>query len=190
MNWLKDYDKKINAIKHKNSRSIHILVTLQTYITKHLVYLLMPVMKKASADLFWWFREQSALQLLSKQVNVEQILRKNKIINFNVKDATEIPLGALLRNIDVNITINSSTVIDAESFGIPSIVTHEEGGFLFPDQFENGIAVHAQTPEGIENAIQAQFEKRSQKRDRDGKQMVKGESNGMEKLLDLIEART
>jgi hypothetical protein len=180
------YDKKIKDIKRLNSNPIHVLVTLQTYYTENLLHLLMPVMKKTSANIFWWFREQLTFDEGTPDVDVEMILRENNISNYTIKEPTKFPLGVLLRNLDINLTVNSSTVIDAERFSVPSIATFEEANIVFPDQFENGIAVHAQTPEDIEKAIYFQLKKWKNKIDTDDKQIIKKQSDGMKKLLDLI----
>lgn len=181
------YDEKIKDIKKVSSRQIHVLVTLQTYFTEELVRLLIPVMKKSSEKISWWFREQLTADAGTQQINVEQILKEGKVSNYVIKEATEYPLGALLRSMDVLVTLGSSTIIDAESFRVPSVTICTEKDALFLGQFKSGITVQAKTPEDIEKAVQSQYEKWRQKKDWDSKQVMKDESSTMEKLLGIIE---
>src|SRR5690606_2367670 len=60
-----------------------------------------------------------------------------------VRLATELPLYAVLPQMDVHITGLSSTVLEAESFGVRSVVTHPLGGELFEDAVRSGCVLSA-----------------------------------------------
>jgi hypothetical protein len=79
----------------------------------------------------------------------------NYAINrFNIEKASKIPLSFLLKSIDYHITIESSVIIDAEYFGIPSLILNNRlfhlsptgetippygGPHFFSEQLNNGI---------------------------------------------------
>lgn len=57
--------------------------------------------------------------------------------------ATELPLLAWLRYIDVHVTQCSSCVTEAEAFRVPSIIIHVDGIDMYNDQVQNGMAFTA-----------------------------------------------
>lgn len=57
--------------------------------------------------------------------------------------ASELPLLAWLRHIHIHVTQYSSSVIEAEAFGVPSIITHVNGIDIYNDQIKNNIAYTA-----------------------------------------------
>ena len=96
-------------------------------------------------------------------------LKKHNITNFELDLPTVFPLTALLRHADVHITASSSTVIEAEYFGVPSIVTHEDGIKFYAKQIASGMAVPAYTAEALLKAIELQLSKKNKMQQQDKK---------------------
>lgn len=96
--------------------------------------------KEGPEDWQWLFRLHPR-----QPQSIEEIERRLKELvpdrKVNVKEATEFPLPALLKGIDTHLTFYSSIVIEAASFGIPSVVF--EKGFtiyremVFPEMLLN-----------------------------------------------------
>jgi hypothetical protein len=85
------------------------------------------------------------------------LVRENRISNGEVDLATDLPLYALLRQMDLHLTFYSSSVLEAKDLGVPSIVVGDYGKELFSDQILSGWALPADTPEEIISGIKAQF---------------------------------
>jgi hypothetical protein len=74
--------------------------------------------------------------------NVKRKLTKiNKHI-FEIDFPTKLPIYALLRNIDIHITQNSSVVIEAAHFNVKSIVIDKIGAAYYEEYIKNGMAYH------------------------------------------------
>jgi len=63
--------------------------------------------------------------------NIDDIMIAGQNDNVDIKNATDLPLMALLERVDIHIPLWSSTVLEAKQFGVPSIVVHENGQDLF-----------------------------------------------------------
>jgi hypothetical protein len=80
-------------------------------------------------------------------------LRKCKSKNWNLDDASQLPLYAILPNIDLHVTLYSSVVIEAELFGIPSIVSAQFGEEYYKDYIKRETCYVAFSEESLENQI-------------------------------------
>ncbi|WP_045212456.1 hypothetical protein [Desulfonatronovibrio magnus] len=60
------------------------------------------------------------------------------INNIILERATNWPLLALMRHMDVHVTCYSSCVIEAETLGVPSLVITDDGETYFKDQIQKG----------------------------------------------------
>ena len=87
---------------------------------------------------------------------------KHPAESINIIDATEIPLYIILQHMDVHITEFSSIVLEAQQFGVPSIVVHELGKSLYNKQIQSGIAVFADTSDKLIDSINM-FGKKTQR---------------------------
>ncbi len=62
---------------------------------------------------------------------------------FEIDECTDLPLHALLPNVDAHCTHSSTTVIEAAQFGVPSVVTSAYGAELFEQLVGSGlVTVH------------------------------------------------
>ena len=106
----------------------------------------------------WWMRLHPAM--LSQGDFIEQLLHQNDIDNVNLQSATELPLPALLTNIDVHVTQLSSVVLEADFFNVPSVITDGGAVQLFPEQIKSSMALLATNPKELIDAITQQSLKR------------------------------
>jgi hypothetical protein len=154
------FDQVITSESPSEANSRNILVALQwgTSIEEDLGPLLEAV-RNAPPEWKWWFRLHPAM--LNERQNVKDLLLKNGIVNGGVDIATDVPLYALLRHMHVHVTQYSSSVIEAELFGVPSVVITQNGVELFGKQILSGWARPAFSATDILSAIASQLAHRS-----------------------------
>ncbi|MBI2463464.1 hypothetical protein HYV57_00735 [Candidatus Peregrinibacteria bacterium] len=150
-------DKKIdnNSFQSltKKKEDIHILVTLSS-VENHnnlLLSKIIEVMKHSDARWKWWIRLHPCL--LYKKKEVKKTLQEARIQNFEIDQATDLPLYLILPHMDIHITYVSATVVEACMFGVRSIVTGEDAVRYFSAQISSGWAVYSETPDKITQAI-------------------------------------
>lgn len=71
----------------------------------------------------------------------------------NVVKASELPLYAVLRKIDVHITAQSSVTIESSKFGVPSIITSEYGMSLYVDSVPSDFLTFARSKTEVLNSL-------------------------------------
>jgi hypothetical protein len=154
------YRLKINDIINNAKRKLNILITLQPG------YGLTSVFKDAIATApgswFWWVRLHPGMHKEKDKILKE--LMELHVDNFNVKDASELPLYAMLPQMDVHVTGWSSTVIEAAQFGVPSVVTHIDGRELYSDLISSGVAGTAFTKDELIMRISDQADRKKSHR--------------------------
>ena len=158
--FVEHYDKQLKRIVAQYPDHRHILVTLQTSLASDKV--LAPLLNAVSSgpkNWRWWFRLHPCM--LQEREKVRKLLGNHGIVDVEFDIATDYPLYALLRHMDLHITHSSSTVIEAVSFGIPSVITSEYGAEFFPNQLQSGWAVTAYSTEEILTAIDRQLNARA-----------------------------
>lgn len=142
-----------NVFLERNKGRQNILITLSS-IGKHneiLFKKIIKVIKKLPKNWKWWIRLHPCN--FSERNKVENLLKENKIFNFEIDIVNSLPLYSILRHMDIHITYVSATVIDADFFAVPSIITGEDGVEYFRKQISSGSAKVAYTPEKIEEVI-------------------------------------
>jgi len=180
------YDKKIADIKSSCASRIHVLYTLNGYEGHDKLAKITKVIKKVNTLCYFWIRLHPC-NLGQRQV-IKQVLDESGISNAEVDMATDLRLYDILKHVAVHVTENSSTVIEAAYFGVPSVVTSEYGAELFLVQVSSGWALPAYTDDSIISAIQIQFDKKeSLKRLQLG--TTQSENEGINILLDLVKKR-
>lgn len=181
--FIKHYDQLILKLKKTYNHCKHIIFTQSGGITAKYFKNILYVVKNSPDSWFWWIRiHPCELKIKPK---LKKLLQENKISNYNVDYATELPLYALLRNIDIHVTCFSSTVIEAEMFGVPSVIISDHGNKLFPIQISSGWAMSAYTPEDIINTISYQLERKDMLKHSRKKQQ-KQYHDKLESLVSLI----
>lgn len=153
------YDQKISSIKNKYPDPINVFFTLQAGFSEYeIMKSMLETIRNTQNKWLWWLRLPSTM--LNQKDNIKKLFRDNGINKFELDSASNLPLYALLRHVDVHVTHCSSTVIEAESFGVPSVLVNEYALELFPEQILSGVAVSAHTPNDIELAVKQQFNKK------------------------------
>jgi hypothetical protein len=152
--YAETYDRAIADIKDAHPDSLHILITYELNMPN-----LFSLIESAPKSWHWWIRLHPCR--LSEKDSIRQILQQKNIVNCEFDKAIDYPLYALLRHVDLHVTEFSSVVIEAEAFGIPSVVTNEYGTEAFSSQISSGVAVTAYRNAEIIEAIKVQAEKKS-----------------------------
>lgn len=132
------YDSLIGEIVDDNH--INILYTLQPgYDPQPWFY---HAVNNSPSNWKWFIRLHH--NMIHERERVRIMFNTNCTNNTVCIDAaTDLPLLAWLRHIDVHVTQSSSCVIEAEAFGLRSVITHINGVSLFENQINNGTAVIA-----------------------------------------------
>lgn len=181
--FVRYFDEKINNIKKSKPAAMNVLVTLSLAESQG-IEPVFHAMTKSDPSWRWWIRLHPAQ--VDRMQEMEQLLYAHGIKNYELDSATDLPLYALLRHMDIHLTQYSSVVIEAEAFGVPSVVTNEYGRESFPVQITTGWAVAAYSAEDILAAIRLQLNRRDVLRE---SRMISGNSvnKGLAFLLSLIE---
>lgn len=154
------YDAVLQNALAPHRDAHHILVSLQPGLSDQTTLdSLLKAITRGKRAWRWWFRLHPCM--LQERQQIKDLLNLNGITDFELDLATDLPLYSLLRHLDLHITHSSSTVIEAQQFGIPSVIIHEFGTEFFPDQIRTGWARPAYTTEQILEAIQTQLDAKS-----------------------------
>ncbi len=150
------HDVVLRQALARHPGSINILVTLQPGLADQSILAdLLQAARRGRPEWRWWFRLHPCM--LQERERIRVLLQRNGITRYELDLASDPPLYALLRNVELHVTHSSSTVIEAGQFSIPSIITHAFGTDLFPDEVRSGWARPAYTAEQIVAAIQEQL---------------------------------
>lgn len=143
------YDQQILVFK-KDKPPVHILYTLQNYNIPEWVW---QAIKDSPSNWFWWLRLHPTQ--IEQRKEILELIEGYQLRRVELNLASDLPLYVILRHIDLHVTGWSTTVIEAESFGIPSIMIHQNGEEYFKQQLESGIARQAYSKEQLYEAINA-----------------------------------
>jgi hypothetical protein len=133
------YDQQVRRLQEATGARRHVLVTLQTGLSfENLLDPLAALARRAGAQWHWWIRLHPGMHGFG--ADVAQRLSARGMSNFDVDAASNLPLYALLRNVNLHVTYSSSVVLEAAAFGVPSFVCSETGNDLFAHEIEAGQA--------------------------------------------------
>jgi transcriptional regulator with AAA-type ATPase domain len=121
--------------------------------------LLVGAMKKAPDNWFWWIRMHPDMR--SKRMKVHRLLQSLHRDNWSLFEATDLPLYSLLKVMDVHITEYSAVVLEAEMFGISSIITHPLGRDFFQRQIQRRMVFEAYHLEDLLSKIEETSRRRT-----------------------------
>ena len=102
----------------------------------------------------WWIRLHPAM--LDERPAIDAALAELIGSRVVVEEATRLPLYALLRVMDCHLTEISSTVLEADQFGVPSVLCHPTGVEYYASVVR--VAVGAFTAHEIVTALAAQLD--------------------------------
>tara|TARA_B100000315_G_scaffold256138_1_gene301327 strand:+ start:3612 stop:5123 length:1512 start_codon:yes stop_codon:yes gene_type:complete len=74
--------------------------------------------------------------------------------NYDIEQASELPLYAIIRNVHFNITQRSSTVIDCSNFGVTSIITDDIGHMYYQDLINSQNAYYCASGDGLYSQLE------------------------------------
>jgi len=129
---------KIVQSEIKDKNLINVLVSLQW--DRYLPKLYKELFTSDNPNIRWWIRLHPSTPE-SERKYIDSFLTSLQS-NFEVRLANSLPLYGLLRNVDVHLTELSTVVIEAEEFGLKSIITDQLGTEYFTKQILNGNAFY------------------------------------------------
>ncbi len=179
---VKYYDHQIQTIKTDNKHLIHVLYTVG-YEDNEKVATIFNAMKQTESLCYWWLRVHPGR--LKEREAFKKLARENGISNGDVDLATDLPLYALLRQVDLHLTFNSSSVLEAKDLGVPSVVVGDYGKELFSNQIASGWAFPADTVEEVLLGIKTQFHNREEL-NKIGAQRYGEKAGGKKNLMSLV----
>ncbi|MGH9308828.1 MAG: hypothetical protein ACRD1U_05615, partial [Vicinamibacterales bacterium] len=162
--WFKDdaplvqtFDRRIEQLKEATGASLHVLVTLDP--TGPVVPdVLLEAMRRAPRDWCFWVRLHPLGQRTRLPAARRALAALPGVRCAPIDLASEWPLHALLRHVDVHVTgCWSTVVIEAEDFGVASVACAERAREVFPDQIASGTLRVALTAEEIAAALAGQM---------------------------------
>lgn len=137
------YRKQIRSITNSNKKPVNILYTHQA--SYEISELLFKLINSAPDNWNWFIRFHP--QYPQAQGEVLAKLAKYNLKNIITENLTGYPLPLLLEEMDLHVTEFSSSVIEAEMLGIPSILLSRAGADLFGNQISAGTAKFVSTSE-------------------------------------------
>ena len=147
--WIPDsgaQTTRMSKLKGQQTTQHHILVTLQPGLSSpEELGGLLAAMRKLK-DCFWWIRLHPTAT--GELPSIATMLDSTEAA-FNIGDATECPLYAMLSNVDLHVTHSSSTVIEAAQFNVPSVIWSGYGADLFRDEIAAGYAAATGSDEDL-----------------------------------------
>lgn len=161
------YDKIIKN-EHK-SDELNILLTLQPLYglpgwKANIPTWVLDAIKLSPNNWRWYVRMHPQMidggYVFESENTIVELKKHGLLEKVEFKLATDLPLPSLLRHMDVHATAHSSCIIEAEHFGVPSIVLHENGVLGYPKQIETGWALPAFNKEQLLQAINEQYSKK------------------------------
>ncbi|MBS1513752.1 MAG: hypothetical protein JSS63_01885 [Bacteroidetes bacterium] len=133
------YTKEINELKNSKPNQINILYTHQAEF--ELNELLVRIIQQSPENWVWWIRFHP--QYFEAQSKVTEQLSRLKLKNVIYDNIHSYPLSLLLKNMSLHVTEFSSSVLEADMLGVPSIVLSRTGEELFRKQIESGAAKYS-----------------------------------------------
>jgi hypothetical protein len=131
------FDELFKKTFHKKQRKYFILISL---IWDHfLPDEFKTLMEKSPSDYYFLIRFHPSTTLRERQL-VKLELSEMNINNYDVESASELPLYALLRNVDLNVTQRSTTVIEAANFDVVSFISDKIGIAYYSELIRSGKA--------------------------------------------------
>lgn len=159
--WLSDDSEMVKRYDHEFSGAYpgsgrederRLLVTLQTgFSTGEHLGPLLEAMRRAPAGWSWMVRLHPCMQNESGRITA--LFKDAGIAGVELRHASSLPLFALLRHTDIHITHSSATVVEASSFGVPSVIISTYGTEFFRREIDAGWARPAYTADAVLAAI-------------------------------------
>ena len=135
-----------NRISERKNCKINVLITLQT--GRGFIKLYKELLEFNNHQIFWFIRKHPTMGTKEQREIKKELSFYNKSI-YNYENASDEVLFDLLERIDIHISENSSVVIEAAQYGIPTILVHESGKDLYEREILSGKAFFITQPQQI-----------------------------------------
>ncbi len=130
----------------------HILVTLSWgFSDEEAVRIFQTAAAMNREQHFWWIRLHPVQ--VGQMAHFAALARRAGLTNFEIELATRLPLHASFSVVDLVVAPGSTTVMEAEKWGLRSVVTSEYGADVCKSSIASGAAVAATRTELIADAI-------------------------------------
>lgn len=148
-----EIDAKARALRERHAGSKIVLVTLQWGLAEsEQLQPLADLIAGSDSSWAWWVRMHPVMR--DQRDSVRAKLAQTGNARVVVDEATDLHLYGLLRHVDVHLTHSSSTVLEALTFGVRSVVTSPYGAEAYPRQIEAGDAVLVESgADGVRAAL-------------------------------------
>lgn len=108
--------------------------------------------KLCGSSVAWWWRLHPVMA--DQCDEFARRLDSNGLDGSQVRQATDLPLFALLRFADLTVAHSSTVIREAADLGVPSVITSDYGAELHSTLISRGVALHATDERAIVAAIQ------------------------------------
>jgi hypothetical protein len=146
------YDAKLLNAKLLGTDNIKILFTLQD---ECIPKLLIELLNKSPTNWDWWIRCHPGF--LDYIDTIDEQLKQYNNVDTKLNSCSPLPL--ILQHVDVHITAWSAVVLDANNFGINSIVYHPSAKLLFKDSIDLEDVYYIDNAADIIKIINTSFQK-------------------------------
>lgn len=145
-------DQLIDERKRASGATRHILVTLSSQ-GDVLPTAVLDAVRSSPPAWRYWFRLHPVNQA-ARRVEAERILGPLGMDLGLLEFATEVPLHALLRQMDCHLSAGLSTVVtEAAAHGVPSVACGREAPDFYRAEMVAGMLLVATTPSGVLEAL-------------------------------------
>jgi len=161
--------------------SVRVLFTAQAFFG--LPNAIADAMASSPRDWHWWIRVHP--QYWETREPMRQELMARGLRNWSIDDASDAPMATVLVASDVHVTEFSSSVLEAEALGVPSVLVHPKGCNLFEAQIASGLALYAADGAAVVAAVRRQLQQRRVLRE-SGANPAQAFVTGCERLVDVV----
>jgi hypothetical protein len=147
--FTRSFDEDFFRARGERPASLNVLVTLQT--GRGLPETVRRVIQSGPDGWFWWIRLHPAM--MAERPAVAAALVSSGRRNWDLDNASRLPLYTLLRHADVHLTETSSVVLEARRFSIPSGILSELGAELYENVVREGGAFMALEADEVLRAL-------------------------------------
>jgi hypothetical protein len=109
--------------------------------------------KLCGPSIAWWWRLHPVLARQSGEF--ARRLERHGLDGSQVRQATDLPLFALLRAADLTLTYSSTVIREAAELGVPSVVTSDYGAEMHSGLVGRGVVLHANDVSAIAAATKS-----------------------------------
>lgn len=143
-----------NLEKHFDRNFKHVVLTMGLYLPPDWLF---DAINSSPDNWRFYFRLHPRMFGKFEEFKKEIYIKSSRVI-FERDTAIDIPMMGVLSKADVHITELSSTIIEAEYFGVPTVLIDILALSCYEKQVKNGFAVYAENEETLINAIKKQID--------------------------------